>query len=120
VAENGRAYRGFNFFAEEGLELFESLARGEFNISGLQSKNLRHRLQGKTSGPICRLRKRLRTRGLIKKIGKTYRYYLTSLGKQVITLGLRLKELYVIPNLAAAPARRSFLPDGNDLLSRFL
>jgi hypothetical protein len=105
VAENGRAYRSFNFFDEEDVELFESLARGEFNISGFQSKNLRHQLQGKTSGEISRLLKRLRTHGLIKKIGKTYKYYPTSLGKQVITLGLKLKELYVIPNLAAAPAR---------------
>jgi hypothetical protein len=35
----------------------------------------------------------LRLHGLIKKVGKTYKYYLTSLGKSVITLGLRLKEL---------------------------
>ena len=101
VEENGRSYRGFNFFDDEDVQLFESLVRGEFNISGFQSKNLRHRLQGKTSGQISRLLKRLRTHGLIKKIGKTYKYYLTSLGKQVITLGLKLKELYVIPNLAA-------------------
>ncbi len=42
---------------------------------------------------------------LNKKIGKPYKYCFTSLGKQVITLGLRLKEHYVIPNLAVAPAR---------------
>ena len=101
VEENGRSYRGFNFFDDEDVQLFESLVRGEFNLSGFQSQNLRHRLQGKTSGQISRLLKRLRTHGLIKKIGKTYKYYLTSLGKQVITLGLKLKELYVIPNLAA-------------------
>jgi hypothetical protein len=38
--------------------------------------------------------KRLRTHGLIKKIGRTYKYYLTGLGKQVIALGLKLKNLY--------------------------
>ena len=46
--------------------------------------------------------KRLRTHALIKKIGKTYKYYLTALGKQVIALGLKLKNLYIIPALSTA------------------
>ena len=100
VEENGRSYRGFNFFDDDDQELFESLLRGEFNISGFQSRNLRYRLKGKTSGQISRLLKRLRVHGLIKKIGKTYKYYLTSLGKQVITLGLKLKQLHIIPQLS--------------------
>jgi hypothetical protein len=29
---------------------------------------------------------------MIKKIGRTYKYYLTGLGKQVITLGQKLKN----------------------------
>jgi hypothetical protein len=33
-----------------------------------------------------------------------YAYYLTVLGKQVIALGLKLKNLYIIPELSAAPA----------------
>ena len=55
----GRSYRGFNFFDDEDQKLFQSLARGEFNISGFQSKNLRRRLQDKTSGQISRPLKRL-------------------------------------------------------------
>jgi hypothetical protein len=55
-----------------------------------------------TSGQILRLLKRLRVHGLIKKIGKTYKYYLTSFGRQVITLGLKLKELHIIPQLSIA------------------
>jgi hypothetical protein len=49
--------------------------------------------------------KRLRTHGLIKKIGKTYKYYLTTFGKQVLALGLKLKNLYVIPELSAVTVR---------------
>jgi len=45
--------------------------------------------------------KRLRVHGLIKKVGHTYKYYLTTLGKQVTALGLKLKELYIIPALSA-------------------
>jgi len=48
--------------------------------------------------------KRLRLHGLIKKVGHTYKYYLTALGKQVIPLGLKLKELFIIPTLSHAPA----------------
>ena len=102
VEENGRTYRGFNFFDDDDQELFQALLRGEFNISGFHSKSLRHRLKDKTSGQISRLLKRLRVHGLVKKIGRTYKYYLTSLGKQVITLGLKLKELHVIPQLSLA------------------
>ena len=49
--------------------------------------------------------KRLRLHGLIKKVGHTYKYYLTALGKQVTALGSKLKELYIIPALSQAPGR---------------
>ncbi len=96
VAENDRNDRGFNFFDPRDEELFESLGRGEFNISGFQNKDLRRRLADRSSGQISRTMKRLRVHGLIKKIGRTYKYYLTALGKQVISLGLKLKGLYII------------------------
>jgi len=72
VEENDRAYRGFNFFDPEDEELFEALGSGEFNISGFQNKDLRRRVEGKNTGQVSRLMKRLRTHGLIKKIGRTY------------------------------------------------
>lgn len=105
VEENQRSYRGFNFFDPDDEKLFESLGSGEFNISGFRNKDLRRRVKGKNTGQVSRLMKRLRTHGLIKKIGKTYKYYLTGLGKQVIALGLKLKNLYVIPELSTAAAR---------------
>ena len=100
VEENERSYRGFNFFDPEDEDLFRSLGSGEFNISGFQNKDLRRRLKDKNTGQISRLMKRLRTHGLIKKIGRTYKYYLTGLGKQVVALGLKLKHLYIIPQLS--------------------
>jgi len=101
VEDNDRNYRGFNFFDPRDEELFESLGRGEFNISGFQNKDLRQRLRDRNSGQISRTMKRLRVHGLIKKVGRTYKYYLTALGKQVIALGLKLKQLYIIPTLSA-------------------
>jgi hypothetical protein len=38
--ENDRNYRGFNFFDPQDQKLFESLGRGELNISGFQNKDL--------------------------------------------------------------------------------
>ena len=95
MEEKARSYRGFNFFDPDNEELFEALGRGEFSISGFQNKDLRRRMKGKNTGQVSRLMKRLRTHGLVKKIGRTYKYYLTSLGKQVTALGLKLKNLYV-------------------------
>ena len=77
-----------------------AIARGEFNISGMQNKTLRQFLPQKNSGQMSRSLKRLRVHGLIKKVGHTYKYYLTQFGKAVITTGLKLRELVIIPQLA--------------------
>ena len=104
VEQNDRSYRGFNFFDPEDEKLFEALGSGEFNISGFQNKDLRRRVTGRNTGQVSRLMKRLRTHGLIKKIGRTYKYYLTGLGKQIVALGLKLKNVYAIPDLSVASA----------------
>src|SRR5207244_9191671 len=90
LRENDRSYPGFNFFSAQDQQLFETLARGEFNLHGLQNRTLRPHLPERTSGQISRLLKRLRLHGLIKKVGRSYRYYLTHLGKHVIIAGLKL------------------------------
>jgi pullulanase/glycogen debranching enzyme len=43
----------------------------------------------------------LRIHGLIKKVGRTYHYYLTHLGRTVAIAGTKIKELVLIPQLAA-------------------
>jgi hypothetical protein len=104
VRENERSYPGLNFFSAQDQTLIETLARGEFNLRGLQNKSLRVHLGKKTSGQVSRLLKRLRLHGLLKKVGHTYRYYLTLLGKQVMASGLKLKNMVLIPQLALAAA----------------
>jgi len=54
--------------------------------------------------------KRLRIHGMTKKIGRTYKYYLTGLGKQVIALGLKLKPL-CDPRTLSGPCLLKVLPD---------
>ena len=104
VRENDRNYRGYNFFLKEDQTLFENILRGEYDISGMRNKNLQKNL-GKTVHQISAALKRLRLHGLIRKVGKTYKYYLTEFGRKVALMGLKLKELYVIPQLAQATVR---------------
>jgi hypothetical protein len=99
VSDNGRSYRGFNLFDGDDLDLFEAVVRGEFNINGLSNRRIRKHLAGKTAHQISRMLKRLHTHGLIKKIGRTYKYYLTKFGRRIITTALKTRELFVIPSL---------------------
>ena len=104
VTEHERSSRGFNLFGEEDQQLMQVLARGEFNIRGLQNRTLRDHLSQKNGGQVSRRLKRLRLHGFIKKVGHTYRYYLTHFGKEIIAAALKLKELVLIPQLAFSPA----------------
>ncbi len=104
VRKDQRTYRGFNLFAKADHELFTTLVRGEFNISGFKNATVRPFLPTLSGAQVSRLLKRLRLHGLIKKIGHTYKYYLTALGKRTALTALKLRELVVIPTLAAANA----------------
>jgi hypothetical protein len=106
VVDNERSYCGFNLFDEEDQTLFETIARGEFNIRGVSKTNIcGQHLSGKSGAQTSRLLKRLRLHGLIKKVRGTYRYYLTKLGRHATAAGLQLKEMFLIPQLAAAMTR---------------
>jgi predicted transcriptional regulator len=96
VTENNRHYRGFNFFDEKDLHILLSILRGEFNISGFRNKDLRYFLK-LTASQISRLVKRLRIHGLIKKVGNSYKYYLTALGKETIVMAQKIKEIVLVP-----------------------
>lgn len=106
VRHNERSYRGFNLFDGIDLDLFVAIARGEFTISGLRNRNLVQAL-GRTSAQVSRMLKRLRVHGLVKKIGRTYKYYVTELGRRILAAALRLREEVVVPTLTVArPAER--------------
>ncbi len=96
---HNRNFKGFNLFNNDDLSLLLTVLRGEFNISGFRNKDLRMRLGGFNSSKISRLIKRLKVFGLIKKAGKTYRYYLTKLGKELVITAEKLKEAILIPAL---------------------
>ena len=61
-------------------------------------------LPEKTGPQLSRLLQRLHVHGLIRKVGRTYQYYLTQFGQEVVLTALKLRELVVIPALAGVPA----------------
>jgi hypothetical protein len=101
VKKNGRSFPGFNLFNRDDMAFIVALSRGENNISGITNKHLRKYLPGKAAPQISRFLKRLRMHGIIKKAGKSFRYYLTSYGRRMLLAALKLRELVVIPSLAA-------------------
>jgi len=100
VRQEERSYPGFNLFSSADLDLFLALTRGEWQISGFRNAALRRVLPDRSGSQVSRLLKRLHVHGLIKKIGRTYKYYLTQAGQQVVLTALKLRELVVIPSLA--------------------
>jgi hypothetical protein len=101
--EDQHRHKGFNLFSEEDTCLFRTLLQGEFFISGFTNKQLRTQyLSHKSASQVTRLLKRLRIHGVIKKIGKRYKYYLTDFGRQTAAMALKLREMVVFPTLAYA------------------
>ena len=108
--QNGRTYRGFNFFHATDECVLGTIARGEFAISGLRRNDLRQHLPQFSDSQLSRLLKRLRVHGLIKRVGHTYKHYLTAFGRRVIATALKLKHLVIIP-LLHHPFAHRFVPE---------
>ena len=99
-----RSWRGFNLFLTEDQIVLQAILRGEFTINGINNKRLRALLPGKTSAQIARILRRLRLHRLIKRVGKTYRYYLTAIGRRLLTVAFKLRQWMILPNLQSATA----------------
>jgi len=97
--ENDRNYKGFNFFNQTDLSIMLSVLKGQFNIFGFRNADIRKLIPLLNPGQVSRLFKRLKVHGLIKKVGKTYKYYITKLGKEVVLTAQKLKETVLIPAL---------------------
>lgn len=97
-----RSYRGVNFFAQGDLIFLHAILRGEHHIQGLRNRSLQPFLPGWNSQKIGRTLRRFKVLGLLKKVRGTVKYYITSLGKDVLVAALQLRERVVIPALRAA------------------
>ena len=89
-----------NFFLHGDLSFMLAILRGEYQIAGFSNRALQSHLTKWFPQKIGRILKRLRVLRLIKRVGCTYKYYLSSLGKKIIVAALQLKERIILPNMA--------------------
>ena len=94
-----RSYRGFNLFLDDDYDPCLTMARGQWRISGFRAVDLRACLAWLTPTRCSSLLKRLRTHGMIKKVGRRYKDYLTKLRRRVVTTALHIREFVVLPSL---------------------
>ena len=85
---DGRRYSGFNLLSEETFLILSTIASGDFILNGFDNKSLRRRIyknseDKKAVGKTTRLLSKLKAHGLIKKVSRKNRYYLTSRGRNI-------------------------------------
>lgn len=97
----GRTYRGINFFNPGDLDLTLAIVRGEYLISGVNARKLRKHLPHLSGAQVSRAIRRLRQHGLLKKIGGTFKYYITKLGQKVVIAAMRIRESTIIPAMTS-------------------
>jgi len=97
-----RTIKGLNFFAPGEQKLLRALQRPEFNIHGMRRADLKAFVSEYNDSRLSRELHRLRLLGLIKRVTRTYRYYLTRLGRAAIAAACSLTQFQIIPALATA------------------
>lgn len=94
VVKDGRRARGLNLLGRDDARLLELVGDGKYVLHGFRNRDLQQAwFKGsaadaaearKRSGKVSRWLWLLRAHGLIKKVGGTYRYQVTTKGRQVI------------------------------------
>jgi hypothetical protein len=97
-----RLIKGLNFFKRSEQRLLRALQRPEFNIRGMRRADLAAFVPDLSPAALSRQLKRIRHLGLIKRVGGTYRYYLTRLGRAAIAAACSVTEMRLVPALALA------------------
>ncbi len=84
----GRKYTGFNLLSKETIALLSAVADGGFVINGFDNKSIRKMIYEDCNNPkiinkTTRILAKLKAHGIIKKVPRKNRYYLTSYGRKV-------------------------------------
>jgi hypothetical protein len=95
-----KTIKGFNFFDPLDHALLQALHRPAFNIAGIRRADLAPVLTPLSPATITRKLSRLRRLGLIKRVTRSYRYYLTRIGRAAIAAASRITQFAIIPALA--------------------
>ncbi|MBC8185228.1 hypothetical protein H8E88_29395 [candidate division KSB1 bacterium] len=103
--ENNKNYKGFNPLNREDSLIFQELINGSFVANGFTNKDIKSVLsktltnQNWNTAKVSRLFRRLKVFGLIKKVHRTYKYFLTDKGRLLIALCVKLRNLTAIPTV---------------------
>ena len=86
---NNRKYTGFNILEKDTLKLFSIISSGEYLINGFTNKNIRNKyfdieITSKEINKLTRLLAKLKAHGIIKKVARKNKYYLTTNGRKII------------------------------------
>ena len=89
IETNNKTYTGFNILSEETLKLFSEISKGEYLINGFNNKNIRENLykdseNKKMINKMTRTLAKLKAHGIIKKVARKNKYYLTIKGRKII------------------------------------
>jgi hypothetical protein len=111
ICKDGRRHRALNPWAAQDATLFELISRGEWTVSGFRNRDVRMALYPgraevaelrRQSGRVTRALARLRAHGIIKKVNGSYRYQLTTQGRQIVTALLAARQADVEKLMALA------------------
>ena len=86
---NDRKYTGFNILEKDTLKLFTIISSGEYLINGFSNKLIREKyfekeITKKDINKLTRLLSKLKAHGIIKKVARKNKYYLTTKGRKII------------------------------------
>jgi hypothetical protein len=99
--DGDRTIRGLNFFEPTEQQLLRALQRPAFNIHGVRRADLTPHVPELSASRLSRQLHRLRSLGLIKRVTRSYRYYLTRLGRAAIAAACSLTQFNIIPAMAS-------------------
>jgi len=98
---DGKTVKGINFFDPIDNSLLRALHNPRVNIAGIRRADLQPLLKELSPARLSRQLHRLRNIGVIKRVARTYRYYLTRIGRAATAALCRVTQSTIIPALAA-------------------
>jgi hypothetical protein len=94
---DGKTVKGLNFFDPGENALLKALQDPRVNIKGICRGDLLPDLGMLSPGQLSRQLRRLRQLGVIKRVSRSYRYYLTKAGRAAIAAAGYLTEIMIVP-----------------------
>lgn len=88
IIVNERKYTGFNILEKDTLNLLSIISSGDYLINGFTNKNIRTKyfdkdISKKDINKMTRLLVKLKAHGIIKKVARKNKYYLTTNGRKI-------------------------------------